>query len=443
MSNAPALNERIIEPSVVAATTMPTVYYAGRSGYAIESDGVYIPLSETAVGQHLRKAGVKREEVANLLCDIRTQNFVAYIGSVAGYQAGLHILEDNNRPFLVTTGPSVIAGTEGEWPFLRAFFAELFGDSEQHDAAMAWLRQARRNLLAGKRRPMPAAVLVGPRKCGKSMHIEVVRLALGGRSAPAFAALSGSSSFNADIIGAELLTIDDEIASKDQRARTALAQGIKKHFFAGSVRAEAKGRDAVTLRPVQAVIIAVNDEPEHLQVLPMLDDSVADKISLFACQPATLGGLEDRDAIAQIVREEMAAFVHYLDSSEHPLHLRDSRTGCAAWQHPAVVEALQSISPEERMRELMQQCDAITEAMKAQGSWRGSAADLERLLCENSTTAHAARALFRYPSACGTYLGRLQASKRAAVDRATIQGVTRWTITSLTVPQAKQGRLWI
>ena len=80
MSNAPALNERIIEPSVVAATTMPTVYYAGRSGYAIESDGVYIPLSETAVGQHLRKAGVKREEVANLLCDIRTQNYVAYIG---------------------------------------------------------------------------------------------------------------------------------------------------------------------------------------------------------------------------------------------------------------------------------------------------------------------------------------------------------------------------
>ena len=436
--------EEIIEPMPAPpAPEIPMVYYAGRGGYAIESEGVYIPLSETAVGQHLRKAGVKKGEVSDLLCDIRTQNFVAYIGPVAGYQAGLHISEDNNRPFLVTTGPTLIEGAEGDWSFLRGFFAELFGGGEQHDAVMAWLRQARRNLIAGKRRPLPAAVLVGPRNCGKSLFIEVARLVVGGRSAPAFAALSGLSSFNADIIGAELLTIDDEIASKDHRARTALAQGIKKHFFAANVRAEAKGRDAVTLRPVQAVVIAVNDEPEHLQVLPMLDDSVADKISLFACQRASLDGQDDRDTIAQLVRKEMPAFVHYLDQSEHPASLRDKRTGCAAWQHPDVVEALQSISPEERMRELMQQCDAITEAIQTQGSWRGSAADLERLLCDNSITGHAARALFRHTSTCGTYLGRLQASRRAAIDRAMIHGVTRWTITSLNPPQAKQGRLTI
>ena len=441
MSNAPALNERIIEPSLVGATTMPTVYYAGRSGYAIESDGVYIPLSETAVGQHLRKAGVKREEVANLLCDIRTQNFVAYIGPVAGYQAGLHISEDNNRPFLVTTGPNLIEGAEGDWSFLRGFFAELFGGGEQHDAVMAWLRQARRNLIVGKRRPLPAAVLVGPRNCGKSLFSEVTRLVLGGRSAPAFAALSGLSSFNADIIGAELLTIDDEIASKDSRARTALAQGIKKHFFAPAVRAEAKGRDAVTLRPVQAVVIAVNDEPEHLQVLPMLDDSVVDKISLFSCQRASLDGQDDRDAIAQLVREEMPALVYYLDQSEHPASLRDKRTGCAAWQHPDVVAALQSISPEEQMRELMQQCYAITEAVQSRGGWHGSATELQRSLLENPVTSQAARSLLRYTSTCGTYLGRLQASRRASMDRATIHGVTRWTITSLNPPQAKQGRL--
>jgi hypothetical protein len=436
--------EEIIEPAPASpAPEIPVVYYAGRGGYAIESDGVYIPLSETAVGQHLRKAGVKKGAVADLLCDIRTQNFVAYIGPVAGYQAGLHISEDTNRPFLVTTGPALVVGKEGDWPFLRGFFTELFGSGEQHDAVMAWLRQARRNLIAGKRRPLPAAVLVGPRNCGKSLYIEVARLVVGGRSAPAFAALSGLSTFNADIIGAELLTIDDEIASKDHRARTALAQGIKKHFFASNVRAEAKGRDAVVLRPVQAVVIAVNDEPEHLQVLPMLDDSVADKISLFACQRASLDGQDDRDAIAQLVRDEMPAFVHHLDTTEHPEALRDQRTGCAAWQHPEVVEALQTIQPEERMRELMQQCEAITEAVERNGGWRGSAAEVERLLLENPVTGHAARALFRNTATCGTYLGRLQANQRATIERATLHGVTRWKITSLNPPQAKQGRLTI
>jgi hypothetical protein len=436
--------EEIIEPMPAPpAPEIPVVYYAGRGGYAIEYDEVYIPLNETAVGQHLRKAGVKKGAVSDLLCDIRTQNFVSYIGPIAGYQAGLHISEDSNQPFLVTTGPTLIEGAEGDWPFLRGFFAELFGNGEQHDAFMAWLRQARRNLAAGKRRPLPAAVLVGPRNCGKSLLSEVVRLVLGGRSAPAFAALSGLSSFNADIIGAELLTIDDEIASKDYRARTALGQGIKKHLFAPHVSVHAKGRDAVTMRPVQAVIIAVNDEPEHLQVLPMLDDSVADKISLFACQRASLDGYDDRDTIAQLVREEIPALVHYLDHSDHPASLREKRTGCAAWQHPDVVAALQSISPEERLRELMQQCDAVNDAVESRGGWRGSATELERLLFENPVTGQAARLLLRSTSTCGTYLGRLQASRRVSINRAMIHGVTRWTITSLNPPQAKQGRLTI
>jgi hypothetical protein len=425
-----------IEPT--PELSLPTIYYAGRSGYAIEWDSTYIPLTETAVRQHLRKAGLKREDVSSHLCEIRLNNYVSYIGPVAGHRAGAHLSEDTNLPFLVTTGPCLTQGEKGEWSFLRSFMEELLGAGEQMEAATAWLRQARRNLRSGKRRPLPASVLVGPRNCGKSLFIEVVRLALGGRSAPAFAALSGLSSFNADIIGAELLTIDDEIASRDHRARTALAQGLKKHLFAGSVRAEAKGRDAVVLRPIQAVIIAVNNEPEHLQVLPTLDDSLADKISLFWCEPAKLRGLDDRDHIARLVRKELPAFMHYLDVSEHPEGLTNNRTGCAAWQHPAVVEALHGIAPEERLRELMQQCSEITDAIQQKGFWRGGAADLERLLFEDVRTSRSANSLLRHTSTCGSYLGRLKASNRATIDRSTYQGTAQWTIRSLEPPKPTQ-----
>jgi hypothetical protein len=440
---SPLIKETIIEPqafkevaaphSPPSAIEIPTIYYSG-SRYAIEANGSYIPLTETAVGQHLRKAGIPKADVGNTLCEIRIRNYVAYMGPVAGYPAGLRISEDTNRPILVTEGPNIVVGAKGDWSFLREYLEDLLGDDDQLDAALCWLRQARKNLIAGKRRPLPAAVLVGPRNCGKSLFIEVARQALGGRAAPAFAALSGASAFNADIIGAELLTIDDEIASKDHRARTALGQGLKKHLFAGSVRAEAKGRDAVPLRPVQAVVIAVNDEPEHLQVLPTLDDSVADKISLFACNRARLNGLDDRDRIGQLIREEMPAFVYYLDNSEHPENLRDNRTGCAAWQHREVVLALQGISPEERMRELMLQCDPIMDAITEEGHWRGTAAELERLLVDGEVTAHAARSLFRNTSTCGTYLGRLMADNRAVIQRSTVNGIARWTIRSLQPP---------
>ena len=175
----------------------------------------------------------------------------------------------------MTTGPRIIESASGPWPFIQDFFSEMLGDevyAQQLDAVYSWLSQARRNLIQRRGRPLPAAVFVGPRNCGKTLLIEIARLVLGGRSAAALGALNGATSFNADTAGAELLHIDDEIGSKDHRARVGLAQGIKRQLFAQSVRIKGKGRDAVALRPIQALIIAVNDEAEHLQVLPQLDD---------------------------------------------------------------------------------------------------------------------------------------------------------------------------
>jgi len=445
MSAAPLFTETVFEPQPAPAPPeeprAPAIYYAGKGGYALEHNGNFIPLpNEGQVAQHLRAAGFQKQDIAPLLCTIRTENFVSYIGPVAGHHAGIHIAPDSGQPFLVTYGPRIIGAERGDWKFIDAFLGELLGNGEQREAFIAWLRQARRNLTAGKRRPLPAAVLVGPRNCGKSLVLEVCRLALGGRSAPAFAALSGTRDFNSDIIGAELLTIDDEIASRDFRARTALAQGIKKHLFAGSVSAHAKFREPVTMRPVQAIAIAVNDEAEHLQVLPAIDDSVADKISLFACQRATLDGLDDREEIAARINADLPGFLHHLETTEHPEHLRDPRTGAAAWQSPEVIEILRSISPEERLRELLSQCDTITNALAAGGEWNGTAAEIERLLLADLTTAHAARSLLSWNAACGSYLGRLQASGRCEITSTIRRGITHWRITSLEPAAPAQGR---
>ena len=411
---------------------LPEIYYAGRSGYAIAHNGGYIPLpNETQVSQHIQAAGVPTDAVAGILCKLRLDNFVSFIGPVAGHKPGLHIAPDSGLPFLVTVGPRIIQGEAGSWDFIRQFLSDLLGDADQHDAALAWLRQARRNVVAGKRRPLPAAIFVGPRKCGKSLFIELARLCLGGRAAPAFAALSGGTNFNGDILGAELLVIDDEIASKDYRTRTALAQGIKKQLFAGSVRIEGKYREPITMRPVQCVVVAVNNEPEHLQVLPAIDDSVADKISLFNCEKAHLEGLDDRDEIADRIRLALPAFLAHLDNSEHPAHLSDSRTGAAAWQSPDVLECLQTLAPEERLRELLVQCHPITTAITANGSWRGTSAEIERLLLSEDVTRNSAKSLLSWPAACGVFLGRLQKTRRAEITSSLVHGISNWKITGL------------
>jgi len=421
---------------------LPAIYYAGKGGYAIEHNGGFIPLTaEGQVTQHLRAAGVEKHQVSELLCRLRLENFVSYIGPVAGHPAGIHLSTDSGQPFLVTSGPRIIEGKPGKFPFIADFLADLLGKDDQAKAVEAWLRQARRNVVAGQRRPLPAAIFVGPRQCGKSLLLEVARLILGGRSASAFAALSGNTDFNGDVIGAELLVIDDEIASRDHRARTALAQGIKKYLFAPHVRAHSKFREAVNMRPVHAVAVAVNNEPEHLQVLPAIDDSVADKISLFDCKPARLEGLDDREEIGRRIAAELPAFVHYLDTTDHPDYLRNQRTGAAAWQSPEVLEQLQSISPEEHLRELMTQCEALTEMIEAKGYWSGTAAEMEQLLRADQVTQHSARSLLSWNAACGSYLGKLMAAGRCEITKSIVRGNPRWRITSLEPVGARQSLL--
>jgi hypothetical protein len=418
--------------AVVENQPLPKIYYAGRGGYAIEHGGKFIPLTcAEAVVQHLKPYLGKKGDYDGALCNIRLNNFVSYIGPVAGIAPGLHTSEDMEGPFLVTSGPKIIEGTPGDFPFIEAFLAELLDGQDQALAAIGWLRQARSNLVAGKRRPLPAAALVGPKECGKSLFIELARRVLGGRSANALRALNGSTNFNADALGAELLVIDDEIASRDPRARISLAQGLKKQLFAASVRVEGKYRDAVTMRPIHAVVLAVNSEPENMMVLPALDDSLEDKISLFLCERARLDGMDSPDEISGQLNAELPAFIYYLETSTHPEQLRNRRTGVAAWHNPELRERLRSMEIEERFRELIAQCSAVSFQITTEGAWRGSAAELAKALMEDEQTRHSARSILTWSDACGAYLGKLKKAGRARISSSVVNGYTRWRIESL------------
>jgi hypothetical protein len=438
--------ENGITPDAIAAddfseimAKLPKIYYSGKGGFAIEHEGAFIPLpSESQVRQHLSMAGVDKNIMTQILCEIRMKNYVSYIGPVAGIKSGLHFAPDSNLNFLVTVPPKIIQGVAGEWPFIRRFFDEFVGTGEQRDAVISWIRQARRNVISGERRPLPAAIFVGPPNCGKTFILDLIRQCLGGRSAAAFKALTGRSEFNGDIIGSELLVVDDEIAHSDFKARTSFAQSIKRDLYAGTFRVRRLYSEALVLRPVHALAIAVNNEAQNLQVLPTLDNDTRAKLSFFACSAAELDGLTNRKEIKRRIESELPAFVHYLDSTEHPKKLQNDRTQVAAWHSLEVLESLGAISAEERFRELLQQCTIIQDAIKYSGGWRGTAAELEGELMIQTSIARVASKILFWDGACGNHLGKLQRSGRAEISSTTVNGRTRWTIRSLIPPKGKE-----
>jgi hypothetical protein len=87
------------------------------------------------------------------------------------------------------------------------------------------------------------------------------------------------------------------------------------------------------------------------------------------------------------------------------------------YHHPHLLEALDGMSPEMRLLELI---DAEIFGDSGRDQWRGTAFDLEsELKHEDSRCRYEARQLLTWGNAVGTYLGRLMKKhpRRFSYDR--------------------------
>ena len=207
----------------------------------------------------------------------------------------------------------------------------------------------------------------------------------------------------------------------------------------------AKHKEALTLRPFWRVTISTNDENENLMIVPPLDESLTDKVSLFRVQrPAILDsaswGRPGRENWARIV-DEIPSFVHDLKEFEIPLALRSGRFGIRSFQHPILTEALSQLSPELRLLELID-TEIFAEAPgAAEGDFPGTAAEVEqRLTMPDSNVRDAARRLLDWYQSCGTYLSRLATKRPDRVIRKINQGKAMYTIIHPRTPGRPRNR---
>ncbi len=334
---------------------------------------------------------------------------------------------------LATVSPDIIEASPGPWDTLRSVIEGLLIDPDvgrvQVDTLYAWIKVARESLVTNRRRPGQAIALAGIRDSGKTLLIDILELVLGGRRANPYPYFTGRTNFNADIAGAELLAVDDEAGSTDIRSRRQLAANIKAYLFSGAVRIEAKNKTAFTFRPLWWMVMALNDDPEALLVLPPITEDIADKIMLFKCHkrplPMPAHTLEEREEFFATLRAELPGMLAWLETWEIPNHLREERCGVKAFHHPAILHALHELSPEGQLLALV---DTAAAAGKLVLPWAGTAAELKGILCQaNGANQQAEKLLGHWVPATGTYLGRLEGAGR--VERATMRdGIQRWRI---------------
>jgi len=423
--------------AIAQALPLPPLYYSGttKNYYRTDARSRWMAINETSAMKFIRQSGHTGQNGNGIGADdecllrIQSEQNVDYVGPLAGYRAGPH--EIRGRLVLVTDSPAIIQPQLGDWPTLRAVLAGMFG--EQLPYVHGWLKLSYQAVAEGRWSPAQVLALAGPVNSGKSLFQRLVTVLLGGRAAKPYRYLTDRTQFNADLFAAEHLMVEDEAESIDIRARRHFGAGLKDVAANLDHQCHGKHREALVLTPIWRMTVSLNEEPERLQVLPPLDGDVADKVMLLKVNhtqmPMPTETPEEKERFWNVLMEELPAFLNFLSTWEIPVALRSPRFGIRHYHHPDLLEALNRTAPEHRLLALVDDIHFRASGLAPQPqSWEGTAEQLERLLNADETFRRPVQQLLNFNSACGTYLGRLEAKPNSRVTKRTLHGQTRWSI---------------
>lgn len=425
------------------------IFYSYPAYWVPDAFGSFIQLKDDEMFRRLFRSfrasemseddrGFVFEECVHL---IQNEQSVHSVGEFAGFPAGLH-RSPKGEAILVTRSAILPEPKDGTWDGINQLIIGLLGKDQQeyllgHLSVFArHLYAIRKNpALVWTRQPVQAMVFAGPAGCGKTLLVSLISLLFGSRTANPYAHLIGKTNFAGECAAAEVLVIDDQAADPTPAARAHLATGIKSLLFAQESRIEAKYRQAVNMPKHSILIFCVNNEPEALMVLPTVDESLKDKISLFKASAPDQPYSSDPDKRHQFFTglvAELPCFLHYL-LNEHVIRqeLRQHRTGIVSFHHPEILDSIKSLAPELELLEMMLDHFRKKLVKVEPGDtgriqvFKGKASKLQDELERNeSLSKNRLRQLLKYSNSAGNFLATLSKThpkvvKLGAVGRGT------------------------
>ena len=291
----------------------------------------WIQLRQHDIKKHLQKLGYSKHsqggsllnEIDELIIHLQKENDIEFAGPLAGHKSAYY--EYDGKRILVTDSPRFVEPKSGDWPTINKFLVGLLREI-QLQYFFGWLKLALESLYSQKFRPGQALALVGPRDSGKSLLQLLITKILGGRAASPYQYMTKGTSFNLDLFGAEHLMIADEVPTTHPQARKKFGNMIKQITANEIQRCHPKYSNAFSSKPFWRLTISLNEEPEDLLVLPPIDDSIVDKITLFKVEkkmmPMGTETNEEREAFWEKLVSELPAFVYYIMNWEIPNELK-------------------------------------------------------------------------------------------------------------------------
>ena len=294
-----------------------------------------------------------------------------------------------------------------EWT--AKFLDGLFADDSQKTWFLAWLKRYYEGGVRQSPRLGQAVILAGPVDRGKTLLSTGLISRIVGGHADASAYFLGDERFTSHILSMPLMTIDDTSPATDTLRHVRYSTMLKKLTANQWHTYEKKFMPAGSVEWMGRVMITCNTDPVSIRLLPDMDLSNAEKISLLRCRDKPSTDFPPRVEINNTLDVELPSLCRWLLNFQTPgLMEGSSRMGLKPCHDAVLFDIATQSGPAFSFLELVrlflrnyfqENPDSI--------DWQGSATDLQAQINADETL----RPLLHRsnPNALSAYLGQLRA----------------------------------
>jgi len=409
-------------------------------------DGTFARTREEDLRRHLRKEGFNvgtkiyphlQAPASPTFFDegiVFLQNHcsVSTVFNLSGHRPGIYRTREG-KAVLVPDGMRDMEVAPVRIENTMGLLSAVFGKDQLH-YALSWLKVALEDYRTGNPdawRSSHLLCLVGERGAGKSFFQTLFTELMGGGEANPHDMLKAKDAgkFNQDLANAPHWRMEDCEPISKLSLRAAYSENVKHHCVTKMLNAHAKGRDKIQLPTFRRITISLNNEPDALTNLPVLTDSIRDKLLVLKYAKAeTLGG--DYSANIARFRSEMAAFRHYLlNDFKIPRELLEGgeRMGFRHYVNPEIEELMEDTNPAKKFDEILGLV-LFPKNREEAGPVKGTATQIHQMLTGDQTYGALARQILPSSTACGNFLRVLQRESPNRFLTTRPKGTTHWAI---------------